>query len=168
MKYILIKIFLAVSSFSVEPSNECMDKPLLVEISLRKKQMEEYKDLKFQVKLKSVSDKVIYIPHHISMGFIQDSMAFMQLHLQIKSGNAYIDVEPKGFIDNLSVNKKVDTLSNGREIIYEDYFGAAFRFKKGYYRLRVLCAVSYLNHIKDVYSNWVYFNCKKEIYPSTH
>lgn len=81
-------------------------------------------------------------------------------------GKTYKTVKSLGTFDNFAPLELMDTLRRNetREVTQNIVlFSVPY---KGKYRIRVLCFFSAYNKMKNVYSNWYYFESEKAVYPS--
>ena len=110
--------------------------------------------------------KSIVVPKYLSYGFLLgDSVGtgYISIQIQKKLKGEYKDVQLGGTMDNLPIDK-LDTLAVKDTRKESCYMGGMFRSDKGEYRVRVLCFASKIdNSLTDVYSNWVYFRCLKNV-----
>jgi hypothetical protein len=142
------------------------DSLVYVRLSLPKTTITASQDLLLTIIIKSNTNKKIAIPKYISIGYIQDSSGFISYQLQKMEGNTYKNVKPYGGgFDNFGPLDKTDTLQSGEQREMRDNINSITVPYKGKYRIRVLCFFSAYNEMKDVYSDWLYFNCEKPIYP---
>lgn len=141
------------------------DSLVYVQLSLPKTTITTSKDLLLTISIKSSTNKKIVIPKYISVGYIQDSSGFISYQLQKLEGQTYKNVKSYGALDNFDLFDKTDTLHSGEQKDITDNIGLITIPYKGKYRLRVVCFFSAYNEMKDVYSDWLYFNCEKPIYP---
>jgi hypothetical protein len=90
--------------------------------------------------------------------------SFLLVEIQKEISGIFKEVSGAEKIDYFP-DESVDSLRKG-DSITTDAFSIAgiFRSNKGSYRVRTLCRFSKLNPgVKDVYSNWVYFKCVKDV-----
>jgi hypothetical protein len=141
------------------------DSLVYVRLSLPKITITASKDLLLTISIKSNTNKKIVIQKYISVGKIQDSSGFISLQLQKMEGQTYKDVKPHGDGDYFAPYDKTDTLQSGEQRDITDNISLITIPYKGKYRIRAVCFFSVYNEMKDVYSDWLYFNCEKPIYP---
>jgi hypothetical protein len=143
------------------------DSLVSVTISLPKKTASYAEDLLLGIKIKSNTNNKIIVPKYLSIGYIYDSSGFICIQLQKKTGNTYENVMPHGTMDNLLPDDVFDTLSiNDSREISMNISGFSVPCY-GSYRIRVLCFFSAYNYMPDVYSDWLYYNCRDKVYPIT-
>ena len=103
---------------------------------------------------------MLEIPTEGVWGFILEKSGFLAFQVQRMDGNKYVDIPTGARIDNYP-EVKVDTLymNDTRSFAYQ--INRLYYYTKGTYRIRVLARLSDLNAIEDLYSEWIYLECKK-------
>jgi hypothetical protein len=127
-------------------------------------------DLVLSARIKSKWQRPIAIPGDFSWGILRYSnFSFLLLEIQKKVGGVFKEVSENRKLDNIP-DLSVDSLQYGDSTTTQTFSIAdLFSPDKGSYRTRVLCVFSKLNPgMKDIFSNWVYFRCSKDIKLSTH
>jgi len=161
MRYLIIKIILLFSLISGKLYSSPGDS-LLIKLKLVTNDVKVWEDLSVSLEITSLYNKNIFIPKKVSWGHIQDSSGFVCYQLQKKQGDEFKDCEPSGILDNLFLNEEVDTLGTNKPKTLRSHL-LGYNMPAGTYRLRVICFMSLLNDIGNVYSNWFYFKCDKEV-----
>lgn len=163
MRYKLIKFFslfiLIVSQYDAFPSNkDSIEFVLTMPVS----EIQTSNDLRVDVSVKSNQILPLIMTKDAALGYVNEKIGFFRVQVQQKIGGKYIDIKHHGLIDNAPTD--LDTLYKGDLRKFDLSIRLLYHFIKGDYRIRILAAFSILNpSIKDSYSNWSYFTCKKEI-----
>ena len=122
-------------------------------------------DLVLSARIKSNWPRPIAIPGDFSWGVLRYSNgSSLLIKIQKKVSGVFKEVsfdEKIDYVPDLSV----DSLQNGDSITTNAFsIASLFRPNKGSYRVRVLCRFSKLNpSMRDIFSNWVYFRCLKDV-----
>jgi hypothetical protein len=162
MKHKLIYTIIFFSSTILSHSAFSANKDSVdVFLSIPKKEIENSSDLRIKIEIKSNKIAPIIVPKEISLGYMERRSGFFRIQVQQEIDDKYVDVPSHGFIDNMP--SSLDTMYKNDVRKFNSSFRLLYRFVKGNYRIRVLGAFSVLNHINDVYSDWKYFTCKKDI-----
>ena len=164
MKSMSIKLAISVILiFSVINVFAAAGDSIELHIRLPKNEIGNYKDLIVDIEIKSNKDNPWIFFKEPPPGYADRHMGALRMQVQKKIDDKYVDLPAHGAIDNLP-GDNVDSLYKGNSRIYQLPLTVFFRFPKGSYRVRILAAFSLLNtRVKDQYSEWVYFNCKKDI-----
>jgi hypothetical protein len=133
---------------------------------LPKATIKESKDLVLTINIQSNTNEKILIPKYIGVGYVQDSSGFICFQLQKREAQGYENVKPLGIFDDLVIVNPLDTLHRNEQREFKHNIISLCIPCKGSYRIRVLCFFSAYNNMKDVYSDWLYFDCEKAVYPS--
>jgi hypothetical protein len=134
-----------------------------LQVHFQKQEIVNSKDLIIDIQIKSNKIRPLIFLKDPSPNFVARHMGALRVEVQSKVGDKYVDLPVHGTIDNMPV--EVDTLYSGNSRTYQLALGVFYRhLLKGNYRVRILAAFSLLNpKVKDQYSEWVYFNCDKDI-----
>jgi hypothetical protein len=122
-------------------------------------------EMSLSVRIISKWQKPIAVPRDLSWGQLTaPNFAFLYIELQRKVGGKYKEVSLNATLDNFG-SVEVDSLYQGDSVASSDFSMAGLtKYPIGDYRVRVLCRLSAFNPgMKNIYSNWVYFRCVKDI-----
>lgn len=136
-----------------------------VQLSIANTNVTNEYDLEISVRIKSKWQRPIAIPRNFTWGILRYSnFSFLLVEIQEKVSGIFKEVSINEKIDNIP-DLSVDSLQNGDSITSKAFsIAGTFIPGKGSYRTRVLCKFSMLNPgMKDIFSNWVYFRCEKDI-----
>lgn len=125
-------------------------------------QIQSNKDIMINLKVTSYQKRILEVPEEGVWGYMGRPTGFIAVQVQRKIGPKYAELAPGANIDNFQ-GVKIDTLNMNDAKAYSLNVNMLYHFLKGEYRVRVLVKFSSLNPIKDIYSKWVYFQCKKEL-----
>lgn len=119
------------------------------------------RDLDINIEIRSVQKRPLIALKDETLGYVDDHLGFLRVQVQKEIGGKYQNIRHHGLIDNAPT--ELDTLYYGDVRKFDISFAILYNFKKGNYRIRILGAFSFLNPgSKDVYSDWLYFTCKRE------
>lgn len=120
------------------------------------------KDLFVNIKIVSRKGTPLVITKDAAIGYFDRKIGFFRVQVQRKINGRYVDIAHNAAIDNMPTD--LDTIYKNDIRKYDFPIRMLYHYTKGSYRVRILTAFSILNpQINDVYSNWAYFICKKEI-----
>jgi hypothetical protein len=164
MKFLFAIILMLFHSFAGQSFAQAFaHKP--VQLNIANTNVNNEFDLILSARIISNWQKPIAIPSNFSWGILRYSNgSFLLVEIQKKVGGVFKEVSYDEKIDYFP-DDSVDSLQNGDSITTNTFsIASLFRSNKGSYRTRVLCKFSNLNSgMKDIYSNWVYFRCEKEV-----
>ena len=136
-----------------------------VKLSIANTNVTNEYDLELSIRIKSKWQRPIAIPGIFTWGILRYSnFSFLLVEIQEEVSGVFKEVSIDEKIDNIP-DLSVDSLQNGDSITAKAFsIYGAFIPSKGSYRTRVLCRFSMLNPaMKDIFSNWVYFRCMKDV-----
>ncbi len=164
MKYSFIGLISCLAIFaSPESLSAFRGDSIIVTLTMPKRDIDTFPDLRVNVEISSGSKENLLIPHDDRWANIGDSTGFLCVQVQKKEGDKYKEVISPTLIDNLFLSDKVDTLkANEKHTSTFDIWSLFPFFDKGEYRVRVFCKMREYNG-DNSYSNWVYFNCTKKV-----
>lgn len=134
-----------------------------VTIEMAKHDVSTESDLEIRVQVKSIWREAVAVPSHFTWRARSQLMDdFMNIELEKREDGQYVEMESDDHLDNLP--PEIDSLQP-QDSVYEDIgLNSLYRWKKGDYRVRVLCQWSVYNpRMENVYSQWVYFRCLMDI-----
>jgi hypothetical protein len=151
-------IFISVFSYDQALNS----KLIALELSMPKNQILDGKDLMINVKITSHQKKILQITKEEELGYVLQHSGFIAIQVQMKVGQEYHDIPEAAHIDNYP-DVKLDTLYTNHVKRYDIPINMLYHYVKGGYRIKVLARLSELNPVKDIYSDWVYFNCQRAV-----
>jgi|SRR6185437_7917427 len=135
---------------------------LQLKLAIANKEVRQADDLNISLTIKSTVRPFVLLPDNESWGFLSSIEGFYLIQIQKKAGDRYIDMPQQGHLDNVPTFS-LDTVYTNmrRELSFP--LQMLYEYRKGEYRIRVLCRFSMYNRLKDKYTDWVYFSCKNDI-----
>jgi hypothetical protein len=132
-------------------------------VYFQKQEIVNSRDFVIDIQIKSNKVRPLIFLKDPPLNFVARHMGALRVEAQSKVGDKYVDLPVHGAIDNMPV--EADTLYAGNSRTYQLSLSLFYRqLFKGNYRVRILAAFAMLNpQVKDQYSEWVYFNCDKDI-----
>jgi hypothetical protein len=163
MERLLIFIFFVAPHVSFSNSALRLDNDSVqIVLSMSKRSVEKKSDLFIFISITSIQKRILQIPKGDDMDYIDRGSGFYLIQCQKKVGAKYIDIPGVASMDNPPFFA-TDTLYTNDTRKFGTPIGLLYRYTKGQYRIRILAALSQLNKRPDIYSDWLYFNCPKEM-----
>jgi len=131
-------------------------------LTIPKAEILTWHDLTINLTITSKQRAPLVLPKDGVIGYVHGE-GFFLIEAQKKINGKYVTIQGDARIDNPP--SYLDTLHMNDTRKFKFSLALFYQYTKGDYRIRVLTILSQLNPTKDIYSNWVYFSCKKEIYP---
>lgn len=163
--------FLVASAFSMlvySNGNQMLTQvrvPSPVQLNIANVNVTNEYDLVLSARITSKWQKPIAIPGRFTWGILRYSNgSFLLVEIQKQISGIFVEVSLDEKIDYFP-DESVDSINKGDSKSTNAFsIAGIFKSNKGSYRVRVLCRFSELNPgIKDVYSNWVYFRCVRDV-----
>jgi hypothetical protein len=132
-------------------------------VHFQKQEILNSKDLVIDIQIKSNKVRPLIFLKDPPPNFVARHMGALRIEVQSRVGDKYVDLPVHGTVDNIPV--EADTLYTGNSRAYQLSLSSFYQqLVKGNYRVRILAAFAMLNpQVKDQYSEWVYFNCDRDI-----
>jgi hypothetical protein len=135
-----------------------------VSLSMPEKEISEAKQLVVDVKITSYKKNILEVPEQGVWGYALYHSGFLGVQVQRQVNGKFGDTPISTSIDSF-MGIDPDTLRTNDS---KDWSFDLFRintFNKGSYRVRFFASLSSLNPVKDVYSDWYYFKCSRDVKP---
>jgi len=164
IKSILILLFFvephwSFSNSAFYPDNDSVK----IVLSMTNHHIEKDADLFLYFSITSNQRQILIIPKRNNMAYIDKGSGFYLIQCQKKIASKYIDLSGNSHIDNLPLID-FDTLHMNDTRKFGMPMHLLYNYTKGQYRIRILATLSSLNKNHDRYSDWLYFDCIRDIH----